>query len=244
MRRGWPALAESDVDGWLVRMSGGVTQRANSVVPWADPPRVDAALSKVERLYASHGLPAVFQLGPTARPGDLNERLAARGYRYGSPTLVLVADTSTALANLPESAPGPVTISDEPAEAWMDLWWRVDGRGDAKARSVARRILTRGPARYAAVHDADKEPLAVARLALVDNWGGLYCLAVHPAARRRGLAAAATRALVADAAGKGVRRLWLQVRKENEAARALYARAGFSQVADYHYRTQPPTPVR
>jgi N-acetylglutamate synthase len=238
MRRGWPALEESDLDGWLARVSGGVTQRANSVAPLAAPADVDAAVSEVERFYAARGLPAVFQVGPTVRPEDLDARLAARGYAFGSPTVLEVADTATVLARLP-AHPVPVTLADEPDESWLDLWWRVDGRGGPEARAVARAILTGGPARYAAVRGPDGA-LAVARLALVGEWGGLYCLAVHPAVRRRGLGAAVTRALLADAAPAGVARCWLQVRAENAAALGLYEAAGFTPAARYHYRTQAP----
>jgi N-acetylglutamate synthase len=232
MRRGWPALEESTVDGWLARFSGGVTQRANSVLPLAAPSCVESALSTVEAAYAARGLPAVFQLGPTVRPVDLDARLAARGYAYGSPTVVMTAASAEVLGRLPAGAAW-VTVADEPDEAWMDLWWRVDGRGDERARSVARRILTAGPARYATAWDG-AGAAAVARLALVDGWGGLYCVAVRPDARRRGLAAATTRALVADG---GVGDCWLQVRAENEPALALYRGAGFTEVARYHYRS-------
>ncbi|GAB3448495.1 GNAT family N-acetyltransferase [Actinophytocola sediminis] len=240
--RGWPALAESAVDGWLVRVSAGVTQRANSVVPLGEPAEVDRAVAEVERVYAAAGLPAVFQVGPAARPADLDARLAVRGYTTGSPTLVQVADVATVLAGL-AGAPVPVTVSGEPDEEWLDLWWRVDGRGDAAALAVATRILTGGPARYATARGADGRAAAVARLALVGEWGGLYCLAVRPDARRQGLAAAVTRALAASAESGGVRRLWLQVREENAAARALYAGTGFTTTARYHYRTQPVGPA-
>ena len=234
MRRGWPALEECTVDGWLARFSGGVTQRANSVLPLAAPSTVDAALSRVEAAYAARGLPAVFQLGPTVCPPDLDARLAARGYAYGSPTVVMTASTAEVLARLPAR---DAEVADEPDERWMDLWWRVDGRGDERALALARRILTAGPARYATVSDK-AGAAAVARLALVGEWGGLYCVAVRPDARRRGLAGAVTRALVAAAADEGVRGCWLQVRADNEPAGALYRRAGFADVGRYHYRTQ------
>ena len=80
LRRGWPALSEVDIDGWVARQSGGVTQRANSVLPLAAPADPQAALAEVERHYAAHGLPAIFQVGPAACPPDLDDLLAARGY--------------------------------------------------------------------------------------------------------------------------------------------------------------------
>ena len=235
MRWGWPALEESRVDGWLARFSGGVTQRANSVLPLASPSSVDAALSRVAAEYRARGLPVVFQLGPTVCPPDLDGRLAARGYGYGSPTVVMTAPAAEVLARLP-ARPARVTVAADPDDRWLDLWWRVDGRGDEQALAVARRILTAGPARYATVSD-EAGAVAVARLALVGEWGGLYCVAVRPDARGRGWAGVVTRALVED----GVRHCWLQVREENEPARALYRRAGFTDAARYHYRTQPST---
>lgn len=231
LRRGWPALSEVDIDGWVARLSGGVTQRANSVAPLAEPPRVSAAIDEVERLYAGRGLPAIFQLGPTVHPPDLDARLAARGYTYGSPTSVEVAQVADLLGGLPR---GEVLVADEPDEAWMDLWWAVDGRGDEAARAVARRILTSGPARYGSVLD-DDGVAAVARVAIVGEWGGLYCMAVRPDARRRGLGRVLLRGLLE---GASVRHCWLQVREDNPGARAFYARAGFRQAARYHYRTR------
>jgi len=236
LRRGWPALSEVDIDGWVARRSGGVTQRANSVLPLAAPADPDAALDKVERHYAAHGLPAIFQLGADVCPPDLDALLAARGYAYGSPTSVEVAPVPALLAGLPR---GDVVVETAPSEAWLDLWWVVDGRGGAAARAVARRILTSGPARYGSMVDADGV-VAVARLALAGEWGGLYCMAVRPDARRRGLGSVLLRGLLD---GSGVARCWLQVREDNPGARAFYARAGFRPATRYHYRTRRGTLV-
>lgn len=232
LRHGWPALSEVDISGWVARLSGGVTQRANSVAPLAAPADVDTAVDEVERLYSGHGLPAIFQLGPTVCPPDLDSVLAARGYAYGSPTSVEAASVATVVAGLPSAS---VTVAGSPSREWLDLWWAVDGRGGASARELARRILTAGPARYGSVRDA-AGVAAVARLAVVGEWGGLYCMAVRPDARRRGLGSVLLRGLLEES---GVRRVWLQVREDNAAARAFYTRAGFRPVARYHYRTRP-----
>ncbi len=55
----------------------------------------------------------------------------------------------------------------------------------------------------------------------------LMNLAVDPARRRGGIAAALLRALEARLSGDGVRELFLEVRPSNAAALALYRRAGF-----------------
>jgi ribosomal protein S18 acetylase RimI-like enzyme len=86
------------------------------------------------------------------------------------------------------------------------------------------------------VRDGDRV-VAVARLALVGRWGGLYCMAVRSDARRRGLGGAVLRGLLESAREHGVTDAWLQVRADNDGARRLYERAGFAEVASYHYRS-------
>jgi N-acetylglutamate synthase len=234
MRAGWPAVEEVLVGGWVARFSDGVTQRANSVMPLAAPADPRQALARVEELYADRGLPVVFQLGPTVEPAGLDDLLATRGYEYGSPTSLQVADVGQVLDVL--APPGEVAVAEVPDRGWLDLWWAVDGRGDAAALATAEKILTGGPALYATVHDAHGV-VAVGRLALVGEWGGVYCLGVRPDARRAGLGAAVLAGLLAEGRARGVTRSWLQVRAENTAARRLYERAGYVETAGYHYRT-------
>jgi N-acetylglutamate synthase len=230
MRAGWPALDEVEVDGWVARFSGGVTQRANSVMPLRAPGDLDAALGRVERLYAARGLPVVFQLGPSAAPAGLDDVLAARGYEFGSPTSIQTASV--------ESVPrvDGVEIADSPSDEWLDLWWQVDGRGDQSALDVAVKILLGGPALYASMRDSGGVA-AVGRLALVGEWGGVYCMAVRPSARRRGHGAAVLSGLLRAGQTRGITRAWLHVRAENTAALSLYRQAGFTEASRYHYRS-------
>ncbi len=230
LRQGWPALEEVDVDGWVARFAGGVTQRANSVATVGEPRDPLAAVERVERLYRERGLPAVFQV----RPGSLDELLEERGYRFGSPTEVWTAEVADVTERATRAA--EVHVSDAPDGDWLDLWWSVDGRGDDQALAVAGKILSAGPARYASVRD-DAGVAAVGRLAVVGDWGGLYCVAVRPDARRRGLGTAILRGVLEQS---DVSRCWLQVRSDNHAARAMYDRLGFTPAARYHYRTKRP----
>jgi ribosomal protein S18 acetylase RimI-like enzyme len=235
MRQGWPAHAEVPVDGWIVRLSGGITQRANSVLPLAAPADLTGTLDQVERLYREHGITPSFQLGPNTRPADLDDVLDRRGYRLQNRTSIEVARVDDALGALAETEAADVRISAEPEPDWMDLWWSVDGRGDDAARATAHRILTAGPAMYALRAD-ENGPTAIGRLAIVGDWAGLYCLAVRPDRRRQGQAVSIIRALVESARAQGIGHIWLQVLADNHGARALYARLGFHTAAWYHYR--------
>ncbi|MGE0829552.1 MAG: ribosomal protein S18-alanine N-acetyltransferase [Hyphomonadaceae bacterium] len=59
----------------------------------------------------------------------------------------------------------------------------------------------------------------------------ILTLAVRPAARRAGLGLALVQAALAQGLALGAAQMFLEVGAENEAARALYARAGFAEVS-------------
>lgn len=234
MHRAWPARTTVQVDGWLARLSGGVTHRANSVLPLGKPADVGEAVAEVEELYGQRGLPPSFQIGRTARPAELDEYLSTRGYEACNTTVLQVAEVGEVLRRT--SAPGGgAHVAEAPDEDWVDLWWSVDGRGGAEARAVAVAILTGVPSLYASIYDS-RGIAAVGRLALVDGWGGLYCMAVRPDARRRGHGQAVLRALLICAADHGIRDVWLQVLADNDPARSLYEGVGFAPAANHHYR--------
>ncbi|WP_295118553.1 GNAT family N-acetyltransferase [uncultured Leifsonia sp.] len=234
--RGWPALEAEQQQGWRLRASGGVTNRANSVLASGPVDDVDAAIDRAEAWYAERGLSAVFQLSP-ASPPALAGALAARGYREHSPTDILIADCHVVAAATRADGPSAARVADAPSPGWLDAWWAVDGRGGGRERGIVARILSGGPALYAWSGDP-AAPDAVARLALVGEWGGLYAVATLPQARRRGLARELVGGLAAAAAERGVEGLWLQVLAANAAANALYARLGFRRASGYTYAEQ------
>ena len=236
MNQGWPAADSTELDGWLVRRNAGVTLRANSVLPADAPSDLGKALDYVENLYQAHGITPSFQISSAARPADLDAQLEARGYEIRTPTLVQCAEVADILAKLPEPTV-EMNISTAPDDSWTDFWWRVDGHGSPAEKATARQILDRGRALYATVRSGD-HITAIGRLALVDDWSGLYCLAVDEHLRRQGLAQAVVHGLLQAATVQGIGRIWLAVVEANAPARALYDRLGFQTVSSYHYRVK------
>jgi len=147
-----------------------------------------------------------------------------------------------------QAQPG-VEISADPSDEWLELWWSVDGRGGPAERETARHILTGCPSLYALVRSDDGVPAAVGRLALppVDvarsgtgGWGGLYCMATRPDARRRGHALRILQALLQEGAARNLAGYWLLVTAANTGAQQLYAKAGFREAGRYLYRQERP----
>jgi ribosomal protein S18 acetylase RimI-like enzyme len=230
MDAAWPAPATQDVDGWRVRLGGGVTRRANSVLPRATPRDVDAALREVEAAYGTAGLPPRFQLSPASQPPDLADLLAARGYVAEAPTTVMTAPLA------PTELPGDVTVAEAPDEEWFGLWWSVDGRGSPEQAAAARAILTGVPAYYATLR-ADGRAAAVGRVVPLGEWAGVYGMAVAPGLRGRGYGRTVLAALLATAAETAARQAFLAVMDGNDRAKTLYESAGFTTASSYVYLT-------
>jgi N-acetylglutamate synthase len=226
----WPAPYTERLGGWRLRYAAGVTKRANSVLPLADPGDLGAAIRGAESFYAARGLPTLFSIGDGAWPG-LDGALGARGYEVVDPTLVMTADLPAPPAAAPPPEHAGASIDDAPSREWLDLWWSVSGRY-ADQLDVAGKILTGVPASYVRLAGGQ----AVGRGVAQGEWYGIYCMAVAPTARRRGLGRAVLRTLLAVARHQGARRAYLVVVERNAAARRLYEREGFRVAGRYHYR--------
>jgi ribosomal-protein-alanine N-acetyltransferase len=55
-------------------------------------------------------------------------------------------------------------------------------------------------------------------------------IAVAPKFRRRGIGAELIKRLLDEARGSGIKKIYLEARKSNEASRRLYGKAGFAEV--------------
>src|SRR3989344_2454073 len=64
----WPARQTVFHRGWVFRLSGGYTKRANSVNALLPGAPFDGVREAAAVLYARHGLPAVFRISPLAPP--------------------------------------------------------------------------------------------------------------------------------------------------------------------------------
>jgi ribosomal protein S18 acetylase RimI-like enzyme len=240
----WPPARVVDVDGWRVGLSGGLTRRANSVLPLGVPADLAAALDRVEDLYAQAGQPSIVRVCRAATPG-LDELLQARGYEVMARTDVLVREAAApADAAALTLRPVRVSVADRPDGAWLAAWsgskarlhatGTTHGDDDASLR-LARTVLGGAPAVYLTASDA-RGPVGVIRAAFAEDWVALSSLVVDPAARRQGLGRVLTVRALQEAAARGARRAFLQVEAQNSAAAALYTGLGFQPAERYAYR--------
>ena len=245
----WPAEEVRDLGGWRLRYTRGVTRRANSVWPCAggdgDPGDLTARIAAVEAFYAERGAPALFQLSPLATPAALDRQLAARGYASEAAVAVHVAD-SDRVGRVGSTPVGGGQLRLVVERQLFPAWFEISGRRGRFAESgqvdVYQELLARlsGRALYALAEIAG-EPAAVGLGVAGGGWLGIFSMTTLPAFRRRGAGRAVLSALAEHARQGGIERVYLQVERDNAAARALYTGAGFSEAYGYHYRRRATT---
>ncbi len=246
--RTWPGVQRARLGGWVLRASGGVTMRANSVLVAGDPGvGSDEAIQVAERWYAERGLPVAFQcvLDEAGMPVGVPE---PGRWRLTSTAHVLVADVRRldladprGLGARGDSGCEAWHFDDAPSDAWLALW-----RG-GMATPEARSEVGSAPAAYLTLDEdhggADDAgdvgvPVAVGRVANTADWCVLSCLEVVPHRRREGLGRRATIAMLEHARAVGARFASLQVAVDNTPALALYEGLGFTRHHTYAYAVQ------
>jgi N-acetylglutamate synthase len=220
--------------GALGGVREGFTARANSVLPLGDPGLpLPEALERARDWYRARGVvPRVQVTTGGERTDELLaaelERLGWRGERYA---LLRVA----ALAPLADREPDRrVLLGREPGAGWFSLYRRA-----GRLPEVARKVLTGGPSVWFATVPARQGAAAIGRCVVDGRWAGFAAIEVAPEHRRQGLATAVMAELARKALDEGASAAYLQVERDNEAARALYDGMGFADHHAYHYRTAP-----
>ncbi|WP_019517063.1 ribosomal protein S18-alanine N-acetyltransferase [Sphingomonas sp. Mn802worker] len=102
--------------------------------------------------------------------------------------------------------------------------------GEAWTRAQCVGILTM-PGVWLTLAKAEGEVVGFALVRAIIDEAELLLIAVDPAHRRRGVAGALMRSLLAECRGRGVKRIHLEVRANN-AALALYTGAGFTKAGE------------
>ena len=230
----WPALREVLFGGWVLRLSGGLTRRANSANPLGfERAGAEALVSGCEALYLHNRQPTIFRLPSLVGPG-IDEHLAARGYSSEGLSLVLYAELG-AIQGVRDPA---VRLSSRPTKEWFAAMAALQGHTGRQARLYREIVGALAiPAAFAALIDDD----GTAALAFGAIHYGIICYEFgrhRPAAAAPRLCATDHRHSRRLGQGTGATAACLEVEAANAPAVALYHRLGFREIYRYHYRRQ------
>jgi len=239
----WPAPQNVYFGGWVFRLGGGFTKRANSanalgdrqdlrsdsINAWTPRRAFSEVRAEAEKLYESKGLPTIFRLTPLAG-ADVDPTLAAAGYEAFDPSLVMTAP-------LPTRAVGDdVRVELGPTPAWLNGVTAANGVAPSHRQAHDRIVQAIALPTACATWFCDGRPAGFGMAVLDRGFVGLFDIVVFGQARGRGGGRRLTDALLAWGGASGATAAYLQVLKANKVARGLYESFGFSEAYRYHYR--------
>jgi ribosomal protein S18 acetylase RimI-like enzyme len=228
------------LDGWIVRFSAGKAKRArcvNAVAAGRLP--LETKLDLCERVFHDAGLPLIVRITPMTVPSDLDSALEARGLRRFDDTRVMV------MADIP-AAPAPrlqsqVHLHAVGLEPFAQRVGALRGSPLAQRQAHGQRLVNAPVPFFAFELHAEGKLVSCGQFALEADLVGLYDIYTAPEARGRGLGRLLCQHLLALARERGARHAYLQVEGDNDPARAIYHRLGFTDAYAYHYRTRNPS---
>lgn len=230
----WPARQSVLHGGWVFRLSGGFTKRANSVNATEAGASFTGVRAAAEALYARHNRPPVFRISPLAHP-DADQELADAGYTHFDPSLVMASAGLDAA-----QAHAGVQIDATPSATWLDGFAAANGvRAQYHPIHHGMVHAIALPCAFASLRDGSGRTIGFGLAVLERGAIGLYDIVVDPELRGLGHGRALVCALLQWGREAGAVSAYLQVRAVNEVARRLYAGLGFVEVYQYHYRIPP-----
>jgi GNAT superfamily N-acetyltransferase len=217
------ATVESRPWGYFVHEVGNPDHWDANTARWLRTEAPEAAIDEVVALYRGRGLVPRVRVDDLSAPGDVVERLVARGFQKGSQEMRLMHWAPGASRPLPVlfsgvtlEVAGPELIGalaeiQAGADGWEGRDWRV--------RYLER--LVSSPTSHYYLARVDGVPAAMAALQEGEGCALVQEVATSPGHRRRGLATA----LITWLQRRAMVPLFLQV--SNPEAERIYARAGF-----------------
>jgi len=231
----WPTQETKLVNGYAFRhTAGATTRRNNSVNPTEEHGEFSPdVLCEAEQYYTQLNKPTIVRVPDMLKPID--GVLDDAGYGPGQ------AFTKTLFA--PDISvfewQGDVQISAKTDDKWLAFaadraQWTKGGR-----QSFLKALLSISyPIMFAHIAEGD-ELAAIAYAVVVEDVVIIESVETAPRFRRQGRAEKLLSSLLAKSRSLGASKAALQVVAQNEAARALYKKIGFSiELYDYHYRTK------
>jgi len=199
-------------------------------------------LALVRAAFEQAGLPLVVRITPFTEPPELDTLLAGQGWTTLDDTRVMVLAGLQA-GPLPTQPPLPAGTAWArlSADDYAEAVGRLRGSPPEQRLAHAERLkFSPVPYEgYAVQHLASGEVLACGQFAREADVVGLYDVHTAEAARGQGLARRLCERLLLLAAAQGARVAYLQVEADNQPARHIYQRLGFTDQYAYHYRQAP-----
>lgn len=232
----WPPNIILNQNGWKLRLSEGITDRANSVSPLQyEGIDLNEDISIVERTYQQNNLVPVFQLPDYYEPVELREVLLKRGYKEKDETIVMRVEIEETI-QLEINEDYEILQFDNEIEKWIEAFKTIRKEANNRIEGIKKIILRMNKANVSFYVVLEKDiPIAVGLSVAEENYMFVYNMFTHPDYRRKKIAQSILMKMYEWADINLVDHMILQVEADNQGAINLYKKAGFKERYRYRY---------
>lgn len=226
------------LNGWILRFTGGIIYRANSVFPLEYRGKnIENDIEIVENAYNSYGLPPVFTMHEHFEPKNLDLILKKRGYKECYHTNALISKIDEKKTNEINSNYS-YEIYDQRIEVFSNFLATYSNK-DKIQQEILNKIANRIKVPKKCFNLARiKNQVVGTLMGVLNPEGYLYLsdLVIHPDYRREKLATSLIHTLITQWAIKNkAKYIWLQVEEDNYNANKLYEKLGMKRLYHYYY---------
>lgn len=233
----WPPLSTLLYDGWVLRFAEGYTKRANSIQPlYASTCELYEKIAVCEQMYSTNRLPTIYKITPFVCPAHLDSVLEKAGYSIADPTSVQVLQLDS--IREPRAISGTVTTNERVTSDWVAQLCRLNNVADTNRNAMEQMLANiRTKAGFVSLYFAE-QVVACGFGVIERGYIGLYDIVTDKSYRNRGFGEQMILHLLQWGKEHGARYSYLAVVRNNEPARKLYSKIGYSEMYSYWYRVK------
>ena len=229
----WPAIHTLLYDGWVIRLSNGYGNRANSVSPlYPSKINLDEKIAYCDGFFSRHNLPVAYKLVGCKEHEGLESRFEKIGYKKINETSVQTCE----IAGMTGKNPEGIIITENFDEPWIKSvieFNKIEEQHVQAFRAILKNIAME---KFVVCKEAAGEIVGCGYGAIGGGYAGVFDIVVRESFRGKGYGREIVESIHREAYKRGAEKAFLQVMLNNPVALNLYKKLGYKEAYKYWYR--------
>jgi ribosomal protein S18 acetylase RimI-like enzyme len=229
----WPSIQTILYDGWIIRMAGGYTKRANSInLLYKSAINLEEKIDYCEKLYSQNNLPAIYKLVECDEHKIIDDKLAALNYEKLDITSVQICDNF----KTPGKNFSGIIIDDNFTGEWIDGLIECNNIKSEYLETLKTMLKNTIGKKIIIAKKIHNEIIACGYGVIENGFVGIFDIVVKENRRGNGHGREIVQTILSEAGKAGIEKSYLQVVNNNTIAKNLYGTLGYKEIYKYWYR--------
>ena len=233
----WPAIKTLLYDGWVIRLSNGYGNRANSINPiYPSVINLEEKLKYCADLFGRCNLPAAYKIigyegnKPCDEHRAIEEKLEGLNYQKINETSIQTCET------MAKPRYEGIVVSNDFDDRWIVSVIEYNRIEDEHIPTFKKIVGNIAGEKIVVRREEGNEIAGCGYGAIGNDYVGVFDIVVKESFRGKGYGREIVETILSEAYQRGVKKSYLQVMINNPAALHLYAKLGYREIYRYWYR--------